>query len=295
MPQSPINEALARLQNPSQNHLSGKPLDALEALFDLSRSSIAGFREFLEELLRSSYWKNQDFPSNPYPALCLGLASLIDSHAGSIGGPEPAYHSRKHFQDVCLALTVLLAQPTTSTQPSDLHDPWAIAHDDAWILLFCAVAHDFGHDGSINKTPFQLEKSSIEKTRIFLSEGSHESSLIKALWGEMEPIILATEPSFLSTLLAKFTEPSAKPTKTDCMSMLLVEADLLASVLPMRGRMLGKLLGQEWESNNPKAAATVASDQGRLKFLEYIRFMSPHAMMLKMEDIRYQSMEELKG
>jgi hypothetical protein len=295
MPQSPICEALAELQNPSHNHLSGKPLDALETLFDLSRSSIAGFREFLEELLRSSYWKSQDYPNNPYPTLCLGLGSLIDSHASSIRGSEPAYHSRKHFQDVCLGLTALLAQPTTSTQPSDLHDPWAITHDDAWVLLFCAVAHDFGHDGSINQTPFELEKSSIEKTRIFLSEGSHESNFIKALEDKMEPIILATDPSFLSSLLAKFTEPSAKPTKADCMSMLLVEADLLASVLPMHGKMLGQLLGQEWESSNPKAAAAVASDQGRLKFLEYIRFMSPHAMILKMEDIRHQSIEELKG
>ncbi len=246
-------------------------------------------------MLRSSYWKSQDYPNNPYPALCLGLASLIDSHAGSIGIPEPAYHSRKHFQDVCLALTALLAQPIGSTQPSDLHDPWAITHDDAWVLLFCAVAHDFGHDGSINQIPFQLEKSSIEKTRVFLSEGSHESGFVAALGNKMEPIILATDPSFLSSLLAKFTEPSAKPTKADCMSMLLVEADLLASVLPMHGKMLGQLLGQEWESSNPKAAAAVASDQGRLKFLEYIRFMSPHAMILKMEDIRYQSMEELKG
>jgi hypothetical protein len=176
-----------------------------------------------------------------------------------------------------------------------LYDPWAISHDDAWVLLFCAVAHDFGHDGSINQTPFQLEKSSIEKTRIFLSEGSHESNFIKALGGKIEPIILATDPSILSSLLAKFTEPSAKPSKTDHMSVLLVESDLLASVLPMHGRMLGKLLGQEWESNNPQAAAAVASDQGRLKFLEYIQFISPYAIMLKMEDIRHQSIEELKG
>jgi hypothetical protein len=295
MPQTPITEALAKLQNPSHNHLSGKPLDALEALFDLSRRSIGGFREFLEELLRSSYWKSQDYPNNPYPTLCLGLGSLIDSHASSIGGPEPAYHSRKHFQDVCLALTALLAQPKKSTQQSDLHDLWAISHDDAWVLLFCAVAHDFGHDGSINQKPFQLEKCSIEKARIFLSESSHESNFIKALGDKIEPIILATDPSFLSSLLAKFTEPSAKPTKADCMSMLLVEADLLASVLPMHGKMLGQLLGQEWQSSNPKAAAAVASDQGRLKFLEYIRFISPYAIMLKMEDIRHQSIEELKG
>jgi hypothetical protein len=170
-----------------------------------------------------------------------------------------------------------------------------MSHDEAWFLLFCAVAHDFGHDGTTNQTPFQLEKSSIEKTRIFLSEGSYESNFIKALGDKIEPIILATDPSFLSTLLSKFTEPSAKPTKTDCITMLLVEADLLASVLPVRGRMLGKLLGQEWESNNTEAAAEVASDKGRLKFLEYIRFISPHAMMLKIEDIRHQSIEELKG
>jgi len=295
MLQAPISEALAKLQNPSQNDSSGKPLDVLETLFELSRSYTEGFREFLEELLRSSFWKGQDYPTNPYPELCLGLASRIDSHAGSMGHPEPAYHSRKHFQDVCLALTALLSQPASSSQKSEPHNPWAISHEDAWVLLFCAVAHDFGHDGSTNKAPFELEKSSIEKTRNFLSQNSYSPGLIGGLEAKIEPIILATDPSFLSTLLTKFTGTTANPTKIDCMSMLMVEADLLASVLPMRGKLLGKLLGQEWESSNPQAAASVSSDQGRLKFLEYIRFISPHAIMLKMEDIRNQSIEQLKG
>jgi hypothetical protein len=77
--------------------------------------------------------------------------------------------------------------------------------------------------------------------------------------------------------------------------MLMVESDLLASALPIHGKMLGKLLGQEWQSSNPKAAAKVASDQGRLKFLEYIQFISPYAIMLKMEDIRQYSIEQLKA
>jgi len=295
MLQSPISDALAQLRNSDHIEFSGKPLDALENLFNLSPSFIGGFREFLEELLRSGFWKSQDYPSNPYPTLCLGLASLIDSHAGSIGGPEPAYHSRKHFQDVCLALTALLDQPIKSVQQSDFHDSWEVSGEEAWVLLFCAVAHDYGHDGSINKTPFQLEKSSIEKTRAFLRGSCSEPNFTKTLEAKIESIILATDPSFFNTLLAKFTEPSAKPAKADCMSMLLVEADLLASALPKRGKALGKLLGQEWESSNPKAAAAVASDQGRLKFLEYIRFISPYAIMLKMEDIRHQSIEELKG
>jgi hypothetical protein len=294
MLQAPISEALAKLQNPSQNDSSGKPLDALETLFELSRSYTQGFREFLEELLRSSFWKSQDYPSNPYPTLCLGLASLIDSYYSKLGHSEPAYHSRKHFQDVCLALTVLLSQSLASSTKSEFLDPWAISHEDAWVLLFCAVAHDFGHDGSTNKVPFELEKSSIEKTRIFLGQNSSAPGAIKELETKIESIILATDPSFLGALLAKLTGPTANPTRIDCMSMLMVEADLLASVLPMHGKLLGKLLGQEWESSNPQAAASVASDQGRLKFLEYVRFISPHAIMLKMDDIRNQSIEQLK-
>ena len=294
MPQSPISEALTKLQNSDRLDLSGKPLDALEDLFLLSRTYSGGFRQFLGELVTSSYWQSQRYPANPYPELCLGLASLIDSQASSIGRPEPPYHSRKHFQDVCLALTALLSQPLASPPKSERLDPWAISQEDAWVLLFCAVAHDFGHDGSINKVAFELEKSSIQKVGAFLCESSFGPELIDKLEAKIKPIILATDPSFLGTLLAKFTGPTANPTRVDCMSMLMVEADLLASALPIHGKLLGKLLGQEWESSNPKAATLVASDQGRLKFLEYIRFISPHAIMLKIEDIRNQSIEQLK-
>jgi hypothetical protein len=76
--------------------------------------------------------------------------------------------------------------------------------------------------------------------------------------------------------------------------MLMVEADLLASVLPKSGKLLGKLLEQEWKSSNPNGAATVASNQGRLQFLKNIRFVSPYAIMLGMENIRNYSIELLK-
>ena len=74
----------------------------------------------------------------------------------------------------------------------------------------------------------------------------------------------------------------------------MVEADLLASTLPSYGKILGSILGKEWANHNPKAAASVASDQGRLKFLQNIRFVSPYAIMLGMEDIRNYSIELLK-
>jgi len=295
MPQSHLSKALAKLKTPSAKDSSGKPLDELESLFECSRSYQGNFRQFLEELIQTTFWESQSYTSNPYPRLCIDLAGLIDSHNESLGNREPAYHSRKHFQDVCLALTALLDQSIESVQKSDFQELWKISSKEAWVLLFCAVSHDFGHDGSTNKTPFELEKSSIEKTRMFLSQSGAAPSFVKGLQAQIEPIILATDPSFLGSLLAKFNAPSAKPTKTDCLCMLIVESDLLASALPIRGKILGKLLGQEWESSNPKAAANVVSDQGRLKFLEYIHFISPHAIMLNMEDIRQQSIEQLKA
>ena len=296
MPQSQLSMALAKLKTPSANKQSRKPLDVLETLFEYSRSYQGSFKAYIEELITTAFWKSQDYPGNPYPMLCLGLASRIDSHYDNLGHSEPAYHSRKHFQDVCLAITVLLDQPIKPVQRSDFHNLWEISREEAWILLFCAIAHDFGHDGSTNKTPFELEKSSIERTRLFLYQSTVTPAAARELLAQqIETIILATDPSFLSALLAKLNDPSANPTKTDCLSMLMVESDLLASALPVRGKMLGKLLGREWESIDPKAAAAVTSNQGRLKFLEHIRFLSPHAIMLKMEDIRQHSIEQLKA
>ena len=295
MPQSHLSKALALLRTSSTNDLSGKSLDALESLFQYSRRYRGDLKDFLQELIQTTFWESQNYPANPYPKLCIELAALIDSYNSSLAHPEPAYHSRKHFQDVCLGLTTLLDQPIKCVQKSDFHNLWEISIEERWVLLFCAIAHDFGHDGSTNKTPLELEKSSIEKTRAFLFQSAVSPALMKGLQAQIEPIILATDPSFLVSLMAKFTGPSAKPTKTDCLCMLMVESDLLASALPIHGKMLGKLLGQEWQSSNPKAAAKVASDQGRLKFLEYIQFISPYAIMLKMEDIRQYSIEQLKA
>jgi hypothetical protein len=147
----------------------------------------------------------------------------------------------------------------------------------------------------MNQTPFQLEKSSIEKTRVFLSEGSHESGFVAALGDKMEPMILATDPSNLRVLLSALSGSQISPNKMDCLCMLLVEADLLASTLPKRGLLLGQQLAREWETANPKAALVVATPQGRINFLEYIRFVSPYAIMLGMEDIRQESINQLKA
>jgi hypothetical protein len=77
--------------------------------------------------------------------------------------------------------------------------------------------------------------------------------------------------------------------------MLMVESDLLASALPQHGQLLGQLLAQEWTETNPQGAIAVGSKEGRIKFLEYIRFISPYAIMLGMEVIRQESINQLKN
>ena len=291
---TPLTKKFTLLDELSLDESSGKPLDALESVFQCSRRFSGGFEAFTQELLQLTFWQSQDYPDNPYKDLCLELAAEIDRCYCAAGYIEPAYHSRKHFQDVCLALTALLAQPISKAMDPRSQNPWTVSKQEAWVLLFCALAHDFGHDGSINKTPFELEKRSIEKACSFLEKSWKGESQKNLLSAQIELIILATDPVFLSTLLAKCDNPFTFPTKTDCLCMLMVEADLLASTLPVSGKTLGKLLQQEWKSSNPKGAATVASDQGRLQFLQNIRFVSPYAIMLGIETIRNHSIELLK-
>jgi hypothetical protein len=115
----------------------------------------------------------------------------------------------------------------------------------------------------------------------------------KEIIGTIEPIILATDPRYLPTLLHKFITGNNLQ-RSDYLSMLMVEADLLASTLPNKGKILSERLSEEWRLTNPDASASVKTKKGRLYFLEHIRFISPHSSVLGMESIRQLSINELK-
>jgi hypothetical protein len=60
----------------------------------------------------------------------------------------------------------------------------------------------------------------------------------------------------------------------------MVEADLLASVLPKRGLFLSKKLSQEWSEHSPLESSEVITKNGRLRFLGYIQFLTQHSRLL---------------
>ena len=295
MPRSPLFKALASLDNPSADNASGKPLALLEDLFERSHKYKSGFSLFIQELIESSFWKSQDFLSNPFPRLCIDLSLEIDRTNDSMGPKEPPYHCRGHFQDVCLAITLLLQQPIKSSNDWPEESPWLMSPEDAWLLLFCAIGHDYGHNGSINRTPFELEKASIEKIQSFLHQHNASPRLIEQIMSKVKPIILSTDPSAFNDLVDKFVSNRHVFTKEDCMSMLLVEADLMGSVLPVHGIELGQQLSQEWMIGNPESALRVTSTEGRLGFLRHIQFISPHSTLLGMDNVRQISINKLKN
>ena len=287
------------LTNPSSRaseiHLSAllngqNVVSELEMLFSQTDASNFDFFQFISELLESPFWAANDYKNNRLKLLCLKLSQEIELNYRKTLH-EPTYHSRLHFKDVCLALTVLLGVRKDLFQA---HKNWHIEKQNAWILLFSAIGHDFGHDGKLHKKPFEMEELSLNYLRRWLEDVGADKRLISEVMHDVQHIVLKTDPQYFKTLVNEITETISSPLTLDCMSALLVESDLLASALPKRGAHLGLLLSKEWENENFEAATKVKSDEGRLVFLEYIQFISPQSSQLGLDIIRKESILKIQ-
>jgi hypothetical protein len=265
----------------------------LEQYFALCNTDSISFTDLVRALCHTRLWQGFEVFDNPYPKLCQDFAQSVE-HGSQIMQPEPAYHSRAHFKDVCLALSALASQVSFNGEGEEFDQRWQLSSEDWWILLFCAIAHDYGHPGTRNQTPFELEKYAVDLTHEFLLQSSYPLLKIKSLMADLEPTVLATDPRYLNTLSCKFLNQDHPNSRTDLMGLLLVEADLCASALPRRGTSLGEQLAKEWEASDAKLAQIVKSDAGRIRFLEGIAFYSPHARRLHIETIRLNSIQALK-
>ena len=279
-----------KLQTANQD---GDP-SLLEHYFALCNTDSMSFADLVRALCHTRLWQGFEVLDNPYPKLCQDFADSVE-HTTQVMQAEPAYHSRSHFKDVCLALSALASQAHYVAARKEPDQQWHLSPEDWWILFFCAIAHDYGHPGTRNQTPFELEKYAVELTQEFLLRHSYPLSKIKALMADLEPIVLATDPRYFATLSGRFLHQVQPNKRVDVMGLLLVEADLFASALPKRGTYLGGQLAKEWESSDSKLAQIVKSLAGRTQFLEGITFYSPHARRLQIETIRLKSIQELKA
>jgi hypothetical protein len=278
------------LNTPLKLPLSNPSLERMEEIFVIADRVTTDFSKFIELLINTELWKSLDYSNNALKDLCKGLSIHVENHNQSLDW-EPNYHSRSHFKDVCIALSLLIQSQAAITNSPSTHSAPTISSEEAWILLFCAIGHDLGHNGSINTSPFELEKKSISQIHHWLETTNYPPTEINGLMNYVEPIILATDPKYFQTLLTKKIDQN----RTDLMALLMVEADLMASILPVRGAMLSRNLAMEWKQNYPAMAKLVNSIEGRIGFLERIQFTSPHSQVLNVRAIQQTHIHQLKS
>ena len=279
------------LNTPLKLPLSDPSLERMEELFVIADRATTDFSKFIELLMNTELWKRLDYPNNLLKDLCKGLSIHIQNHNQSLNW-EPNYHSRSHFKDVCIALSLLIQSQAAIANASAALPALSISSEEAWILLFCAIGHDCGHNGTINTSPFELEKKSISQVHHWLNTTNYPPTEINALMNYVEPIILATDPKNFQTLLTKKIDQNHR---TDLMALLMVEADLMASILPVRGALLSRNLAMEWNQNYPDMAKLVNSIEGRIGFLERVQFTSPHSQVLNISAIQKTHIHQLKS
>jgi hypothetical protein len=275
--------------------------EQLEKMYQDGAQFAHSFESFILHLMDTEFWRKMDYPQNPFKATLPKLCHKIDELNNQLDH-EPAYHDRRHFVDVCLSLTLLLYCETKFQEDFTNKVHWMLSKEQKWMLLMCAVGHDYGHRGRINLVPFEIEGQSFEYLKDFILELPQDIQVsmlhgmeFDQFLGQIQTIIISTDPQFLPTLVKKIEKlQNSFIDKVDVMSMLLVEADLMASITPIYGKELSKRLSQEWSLSNPDKSEFVRSDKGRLGFLNYVKFMSHNSKELGVPEILQKSINLLK-
>ena len=265
----------------------------LEDLLSVIEKEAQSMRDFLEALVNTNLWQGWQIEPNLYKFMIVTVGSEIDRLATL--KQEPAFHSKRHMMDVCLMLSYLLKQEELK-QGKNNHDSvsqaWGTSATEKWQLLLAAAAHDLGHPGLINRTPYEIEQQSLDLLKALLIREGLDSQAIKEVLESVAPWILATDHGQYKALLERLA--INPPKHVDCLAMLLVEADLASSVLPFRGRLLTGRLCEEWDKPYPEKSIALRNEVGYLSFLTSLQFVSPQAVSATIPQILNNSLLQLR-
>jgi len=269
-------QTLSNLLSPD---LSSDKLPTLESLYAKVSLLQLNFSEFITVLLEMPIWQQLALQKPNFSDLCLDFSHEVD-HLYKDIEIEPSYHSRKHFIEVCLSTHLLVLQ--NETIENHENNAWFLTPDQCWYFLLSAMAHDVGHLGRANHSPYEQELLAINHLNRFLDSRSFESK--HTCKGITKQIILATDPKDRTELISR-VQTSDTISSQDKLGMLMVEADLLASVLPIKGVELGIKLSDEIIPHDEVLANFIKSSQGRLGFLQSVAFLSAQSQQLGLDQI----------
>ncbi len=184
---------------------------------------------------------------------------------------EPAYHNRLHTADVTVAMSL---QMVIETEQSHSRKPeWMAAG------LLTAVVHDFEHPGRINTKPSEIEKKSLAAVMPILKK--HH---ISSKW--LNSVKYAVERSDFSMMGANHlqVENQTFVWSQDWLTILLNEADIMASCVSEFSEDLSLALSEEWKLIDYSAYKTIATQTGRLSFLQNVIFSSHSSQVLNVKN-----------
>ena len=196
-------------------------------------------------------------------------------------GYEPPYHSRLHTADTLVSLTGLLLKQRELAVASGADGSRLTAHQ-ALVLLVAMMGHDAVHDGRRNSADLQLEPIAAA----YMQEIMVEHGVSPCDARRVEQLILSTDPLCVPKQHARARKLPFEGGSLIWQSVLIEEADILASVLPEFHAELTHKLAAEWAVWDRAASDALLTPCGRLHFLtESALFSSPAAVALGLPEL----------
>lgn len=203
-------------------------------------------------------------------ACVLAVAQRVEQEGARLArvDDEPAYHNRLHISDTLVALTALLLQQ----RKADKRPAKAALSIHEWQMLLAICSHDLLHTGGINRHTSELEARSLAAlTPLMHGHGVWDEDQAAVAY-----MILQTDPSLVKASHHQVRATSFSLERLACRTVLIQEADILASALPGIGEALTVKLSQEWSKIDAQRGQSLLSVPARLFFLnEMALFTSP--------------------
>lgn len=209
----------------------------------------------------------------------------VDGASRQALGREPQYHNRLHIADTLVCMTYLLRAARAAQVPG--------AGDARLDVLALAImaGHDYLHPGGSNAHPAQFETQAVHDLQPLMAQ----AGVAQADQSVLAHCILATDPTRVRANHQAVQARAFDLRDPDCLSVLVQEADILASTLPQTQAGLTLALSQEWVPTQPVAAGNLLLPQNRLLFLEHAAlFSSPAAAWLGLDRVKDRQMSQIK-
>ena len=217
----------------------------------------------------------------------LHLAGVIEADGVSKAqlGKEPGYHNRLHMAQAFVSMScLLLTQRELAAEPPSP----AYAHRELLALL-AMLAHDLFHTGLQNQTPVEIEQLAVHGLQPHLATFGVQAQD----QSDINHIILHTDPALSAQVHQDNRGKVFDLADTQCLCLLAVEADILASALPDLGPQLTQFLAQEWAPHYPQAAQNLLLPNARAGFLKHqALFSSPASVRLGMPALVQAQIQE---